>query len=83
VDLAGGSFEVVRNAVKNGDKSHTASPHRIESSFSDNAHKSLHCVRPQKSSEGQAALEQRVQQLEARIVELSTGVRHTSVVPGQ
>ena len=35
---------------------------------------SLHCLRPQKSSEGQAVLEQRVQQLEARIVELSTGI---------
>lgn len=41
---------------------------------------SLHCVRtPWKSSEGQAALEQRVQQLEARIVELSTGVPNPPV----
>ncbi|KAJ5110272.1 hypothetical protein N7532_002917 [Penicillium argentinense] len=40
---------------------------------------SLHCVRPQKSSDGQAALEQRVQQLEARIVELSTGLPNPPV----
>ncbi|CAG7978403.1 unnamed protein product [Penicillium nalgiovense] len=40
---------------------------------------SLHCVRPEKSSEGQAALEQRVQQLEARIVELSTGTPNPPV----
>ncbi|KAJ6181061.1 hypothetical protein N7519_011522 [Penicillium mononematosum] len=40
---------------------------------------SLHCVRPQKSSEGQAALEQRVQQLEARIIELSTGIPNPPV----
>lgn len=44
---------------------------------------SLHCVRPPKSSEGQAALEQRVQQLEARIVELSTGIPNRPVTyPG-
>ncbi|KAF9890486.1 hypothetical protein FE257_005891 [Aspergillus nanangensis] len=33
---------------------------------------SINCIRPRKNSEGQAALEQRVHQLEARIVELST-----------
>ncbi|KAJ5152591.1 uncharacterized protein N7482_009069 [Penicillium canariense] len=40
---------------------------------------SLHCVRPGKSSEGQMALEQRVQQLEARVVELSSGIPNPTV----
>ncbi|RJE25196.1 hypothetical protein PHISCL_02470 [Aspergillus sclerotialis] len=34
---------------------------------------SLNCVRPRRGSESQAALEERVKQLEQRIVELSTG----------
>lgn len=40
---------------------------------------SLNCIRPQRGSEGQAALEQRVRQLEARILELSTGLSNTQV----
>ncbi|KAL5366348.1 hypothetical protein BJX96DRAFT_160796 [Aspergillus floccosus] len=40
---------------------------------------SLNCIRPQKGSEGQAALEQRVRQLEARILELSTGLSNSQV----
>ncbi|KAI9038400.1 Zn(II)2Cys6 transcription factor [Aspergillus affinis] len=45
---------------------------------------SIACVRPRKNSETQAALEQRVRQLEAQIVELSTGFVSTSQtqIPG-
>ncbi|GES66479.1 C6 zinc finger domain protein [Aspergillus terreus] len=41
---------------------------------------SLNCIRPQRGSEGQAALEQRVRQLEARIFELSTGFSNNQVL---